>query len=72
MSVEIVVPQPGESIVEATVTRWLKHEGEPVQSGETLVELETDKVNVELPAEQSGVLERIGAHRAGSVAVEWN
>ncbi len=50
------MPQLGESIVEATVSRWLKKEGEPVTAGETLVELETDKITVEVPALKSGVL----------------
>ena len=46
----IKVPPLGESIVEATVSRWLKNEGDPVAVGETLVELETDKITVEVPA----------------------
>lgn len=59
MPVEIKVPTLGESIFEATVGRWLKGEGQPVSAGEPVVELETDKVNTELAAEDSGVLERI-------------
>ena len=54
----IAVPPLGESIVEATVSRWLKKEGDQVGSGETLVELETDKVTVEVPALKAGVLAR--------------
>jgi 2-oxoglutarate dehydrogenase E2 component (dihydrolipoamide succinyltransferase) len=54
--IPIKVPQLGESIVEATVARWLKKEGEPVAAGETLVELETDKITVEVPALKGGVL----------------
>jgi 2-oxoglutarate dehydrogenase E2 component (dihydrolipoamide succinyltransferase) len=54
--IPIKVPQLGESIVEATVARWLKKEGEPVTAGETLVELETDKITVEVPALKGGVL----------------
>jgi 2-oxoglutarate dehydrogenase E2 component (dihydrolipoamide succinyltransferase) len=65
MSANIVVPEMGESIVDARVTRWLKEEGEAVSVGEPLVELETDKVDVEVPAPQSGVLERI-THGAGA------
>ena len=64
MPVEIRVPQLGESIVEATIGKWLKKEGDAVSSGENVVELETEKVNLELQAEQAGVLTRI-AHRAG-------
>jgi 2-oxoglutarate dehydrogenase E2 component (dihydrolipoamide succinyltransferase) len=54
--IPIKVPQLGESIVEATIARWLKKEGEPVAAGETLVELETDKITVEVPALKGGVL----------------
>lgn len=59
MSTEIIVPELGESIIEATVSRWLKQEGDSVQAGEALVELETDKVNLEVSAQQSGVLASI-------------
>jgi len=59
MSKNIVVPEIGESIVEATVIRWLKNEGDPVSMGETLVELETEKANFEVAAEYPGVLEKI-------------
>ncbi len=59
MAVEIKVPTLGESIVEATVGAWRKHEGDPIAAGEVLVELETDKVTVEVAAEKSGVLSRI-------------
>lgn len=59
MPVEIKVPQLGESIVEATIMRWLKKEGDPVTAGESVVELETDKVNTEIPAEQDGVIGKI-------------
>jgi 2-oxoglutarate dehydrogenase E2 component (dihydrolipoamide succinyltransferase) len=64
MSSEIVVPELGESIIEATVSRWLKQEGDPVRAGEALVELETDKVNLEVAAQQAGVLSSI-KHREG-------
>jgi 2-oxoglutarate dehydrogenase E2 component (dihydrolipoamide succinyltransferase) len=52
----IKVPPLGESITEATVSRWLKNEGDAVAAGETLVELETDKITVEVPALKAGVL----------------
>lgn len=69
MSTEIRVPILGESIVDATIATWLKHEGDPVKRGETLVELETDKVNVEVPAEQDGVLQKIVKQEGETVAV---
>ena len=59
MATNIVVPALGESVVEATVARWLKNEGDAVRSGEALVELETDKVDLEVPAESDGVLTKI-------------
>ncbi|XWV14969.1 MAG: hypothetical protein HEQ11_01270 [Gemmatimonas sp.] len=52
----IKVPPLGESIVEATVSRWLKNEGDAVAVGDGLVELETDKITVEVPALEAGVL----------------
>src|SRR6187399_3300950 len=65
MSVNIVVPEMGESIVDARVARWLKKAGDVVSAGDPLVELETDKVDVEVSAPQNGVLESI-AHAAGT------
>jgi len=65
MSINIVVPEVGESIVDARVARWLKKEGDPVKAGEPLVELETDKVDVEVAAPKSGVLRTI-AHGDGA------
>ena len=59
MSADITVPQLGESIVEATVGRWLKAEGDAIQQGEPVVELETDKVNMEVAAAGNGVLTAI-------------
>ena len=65
MSVQIVVPEVGESIVEARVARWMKNAGDLVTLGEPIVELETDKVNLEVPAPAAGVLSRID-HAAGA------
>ncbi len=59
MAVDITVPQLGESIVEATVVQWFKKEGEAVTAGEALLELETEKVTLEVNANDSGVLVRI-------------
>jgi 2-oxoglutarate dehydrogenase E2 component (dihydrolipoamide succinyltransferase) len=59
MSSNILVPELGESIVDARVARWLKKEGERVAAGDPLVELETDKIDLEVGAPQAGVLARI-------------
>lgn len=59
MPTKIVVPELGESVLEATVGHWRKKEGERVSPGEVVVELETDKVDLEVGAEQAGVLARI-------------
>jgi 2-oxoglutarate dehydrogenase E2 component (dihydrolipoamide succinyltransferase) len=67
--ISIKVPPLGESIVEATVARWLKKEGDAVAAGDTLVELETDKVTVEVPALKAGVLARQVKHDGDVVAV---
>ena len=69
MSEKIVVPTLGESVTEATVSKWLKTEGESVDSDEPLVELETDKVNVEVPSPLSGVLEKINVKEGQTVEV---
>lgn len=64
MATNITVPALGESVVEATIARWLKQEGDTVKAGEAVVELETDKVDLEVPAERDGVLSKI-ARQAG-------
>jgi 2-oxoglutarate dehydrogenase E2 component (dihydrolipoamide succinyltransferase) len=66
----IKVPPLGESIVEATVSRWLKKEGEPVAAGDTLVELETDKITVEVPALSNGVLTKRAVNEGDVVKVD--
>ena len=70
MSAEIRVPALGESIVDAVIATWLKSEGDEVKQGEALVELETDKVNVEVSAVQSGVLQKILKREGDVVAVD--
>src|SRR5215208_6296576 len=55
----IVVPTLGESVVEARVARWLKHEGDRVEVGDPLVELETEKIDLEVNAEKGGVITSI-------------
>ena len=69
MSNEILVPSLGESITEATVSKWLKKVGEKVDTDEPLVELETDKVNVEVPSPLSGTLSSIKAKEGETVEV---
>jgi 2-oxoglutarate dehydrogenase E2 component (dihydrolipoamide succinyltransferase) len=69
MSIAIKVPAMGESVTEATIARWLKREGEAVKQDEPLVELETDKVNLEVPSPAAGVLEHIEVPQGGTVSV---
>jgi 2-oxoglutarate dehydrogenase E2 component (dihydrolipoamide succinyltransferase) len=69
MATEIKVPPLGESIVEATVGRWLKREGEEVTEGEPVVELETEKVNMEVTANGSGVLAEIVKREGVTVTI---
>ena len=69
MSEKIVVPTLGESVTEATVAKWLKNKGDKVSSDEPVVELETDKVNVEVPSPSNGVLENISAKEGETVNV---
>ena len=59
MPANIVVPEVGESIVDARVAKWLRKEGDAVSAGDPLVELETDKIDLEVGAPQAGVLSRI-------------
>ena len=61
MSKKILVPVLGESISEATVVKWLKSKGESVETDEPIVELETDKVNLEVPSPVAGILSEINA-----------
>jgi 2-oxoglutarate dehydrogenase E2 component (dihydrolipoamide succinyltransferase) len=67
--ISLKVPPLGESIVEATVSRWLKNEGDSVASGETLVELETDKITVEVPAPRAGKLAKRSVSEGATVKV---
>jgi 2-oxoglutarate dehydrogenase E2 component (dihydrolipoamide succinyltransferase) len=69
MAIEIRVPTLGESITEATVGKWFKKAGEPVQADEPLVELETDKVTLEVNAPSPGVLSEIVAETGQTVAI---
>jgi 2-oxoglutarate dehydrogenase E2 component (dihydrolipoamide succinyltransferase) len=69
MSDRILVPVLGESVTEATVAKWLKNEGDKVSADEAVVELETDKVNVEVPAPSSGTLKIISIKEGQTVNV---
>ena len=69
MSEKILVPVLGESINEATVSKWLKKEGDTVEADEPLVELETDKVNLEVPSPVSGILTEINSKDGSIVEV---
>ena len=69
MSVEIRVPSLGESVTEATVAKWFKQVGEPVNADEPIVELETDKVTLEFNAPASGTLAEIMVEAGGEVEV---
>ena len=69
MSIEIKVPAMGESVTEATVARWFKKEGDAVARDEPLLELETDKVTVEVPAPADGAIESISVKAGDTVQV---
>ena len=69
MSEKITVPTLGESVTEATVSKWLKSQGDKVTADEPIVELETDKVNVEVPAPSNGILGSIAVREGETVNV---
>src|SRR5262249_44788318 len=69
MSIELKVPEVGESVREVQIGRWLKHEGDTVAQDENVVELETDKASMELPAPSAGVIGRILKREGDMVAV---
>ena len=69
MNEKILVPVLGESITEATVSKWLKNKGETVDEDEPIVELETDKVNLEVPSPITGKLTEINSKDGSTVKV---
>ncbi|HEY2835680.1 MAG TPA: biotin/lipoyl-containing protein, partial [Rhizomicrobium sp.] len=69
MTVEIKVPAMGESVTEATISKWFKKEGDSVKRDEPLLELETDKVTVEVPSPADGAIESISAQAGATVQV---
>lgn len=70
MATEVVLPQLGESVAEGVITRWLKQPGEAIARDEPLVEITTDKVNVELPSPVDGVVTELRASEGDTVPVE--
>src|ERR1039457_1404322 len=69
MPTDVVMPQMGESIFEGTITKWLKKPGDKVQRDEPLFEISTDKVDAEIPAPASGVLQEIKVSQGTTVGV---
>jgi len=69
MTIEIKVPAMGESVTEATISKWFKKEGDTVKRDEPLLELETDKVTVEVPSPDDGAIESITAQAGATVSV---
>src|SRR6478672_9483271 len=69
MSTNIVVPELGESVVEARVAKWLKKQGDAVNAGDPLVELETEKIDLEVSAVRAGVLANIKHQEGADVKV---
>lgn len=66
---EVKVPELAESITEGTIAEWLKQKGDSVEKGEAILELETDKVNVEVVSEEAGVLQELLANEGDTVEV---
>src|SRR5712691_8991468 len=69
MPTDIVMPQMGESIVEGTITKWLKKPGDKIQRDEPLFEISTDKVDAEIPSPAAGVLQEIKVAEGATVQV---
>ncbi|MEE8450109.1 MAG: dihydrolipoamide acetyltransferase family protein [Thermodesulfobacteriota bacterium] len=69
MKLEVIMPRMGESVVEGTVVKWLKSEGDRVEKDEPLVEISTDKVDTEIPAPASGILTQIVVHEGETIQV---
>ncbi len=69
MAKDILMPKAGYDMTEGKLLRWLKQEGDPVTAGEIIVEIETDKVTLEIEAFDSGILQRILVHEGEVAAV---
>jgi pyruvate/2-oxoglutarate dehydrogenase complex dihydrolipoamide acyltransferase (E2) component len=70
MSIKVVVPQIGQSIAEATIVKWFKKPGDSIEKGEILVEIGTDKINTEIPAPESGIVEKLLVQEGETVPVQ--
>src|ERR1700685_2583502 len=70
MSIDVVMPQMGESIFEGTITKWLKKAGDKVERDEPLFEISTDKVDAEIPAPSAGVLKEIKVGEGKTVPIQ--
>ena len=69
MTIDLLVPALGESVVEATVAKWMKSSGDSINADEPIVELETEKVTLEVPSPVSGILQEIVANEGDNVEV---
>ena len=69
MSLEVVMPQMGESITEGTVSKWLKQQGDKVEKDEPILEISTDKVDAEVPSPGAGILLEIRTNEGETVEV---
>src|SRR5579883_2343546 len=70
MSVEVIMPQMGESIFEGTITKWLKKPGDTIDRDEPLFEISTDKVDAEIPSPAAGVLKEIRVEEGKTVPIQ--
>src|ERR1700734_4221131 len=70
MSVNVIMPQMGESIFEGTITKWLKKPGEKIERDEPLFEISTDKVDAEIPSPASGILQEIKVGEGQTVPIQ--
>src|SRR5665213_1882156 len=70
MSVDVIMPQMGESIFEGTITKWLKKPGEKIERDEPLFEISTDKVDAEIPSPAAGVLKEIKVTEGQTVPIQ--
>src|SRR6202795_1745069 len=70
MSVDVIMPQMGESIFEGTITKWLKKPGDKIERDEPLFEISTDKVDAEIPSPAAGILKEIKVNEGQTVPIQ--